>query len=74
MENLSQAYSFNYTYTVLPGKVRLYFFFAKNNGTAPPLSTYTPPSFKIKLAMVSGTIVAEVQQLIRQRTVTKLPL
>lgn len=74
MENLSQAYSFNYAYTIVPGKVRLYFFFAKNNGTAPTLSTYTPPSFKVKLAMVSGTVVAEVQQLIRQRTATKLPL
>ena len=74
MENFSAAYSFNYTYTIVPGKLRLFFFFSKNNGAAPTLSTYVPPPLKVKLAMVSGAIVSEVQQLIRQRTATKLPL
>ncbi|MBS1661753.1 MAG: hypothetical protein JST68_11970 [Bacteroidetes bacterium] len=71
MENFSAAYSFNYTYTTTPGKIRLFFFFSKNTAAAPTLSTYVPPPLKVKLAMVTGTIVAEAKQLIQQRTAGK---
>jgi len=67
-ENFSGNYSYNYAYNSTAGKLRVYFFFVKVNGVAPTLMTYTPPPIRIKLAMVSGTVVQNVQRVIQQRS------
>ncbi|MBN9385463.1 MAG: hypothetical protein J0H74_32215 [Chitinophagaceae bacterium] len=50
------------------GKLRIYFYFTTNKGGTPPaIAAYIPPSVKIKLAMVIGTIVQDAGEVIRQR-------
>jgi len=68
-DNLALNFSYNYAYTTVISKLRIYFYFTKtSDGTSPAIATYTPPAVKIKLAMVSGTIVQDAGKVIRQRS------
>lgn len=68
MENFSAAYSFNYVYTTVAGKLRIFFFFSNNNGTAPTLSTYVPPPIKVKMSLITGTAAAEMRAIMQSRS------
>lgn len=69
LDNFAANFSYNYAYTTTAGKLRIYFFFTTiNGGTPPAIATYNAPAVKIKLAMVSGTIVQDAGQVIRQRS------
>ena len=60
LENQNGAYFFNYAYETLIGSIRLHFYFSKNNGTVPTLSSYVLPTAKYKIVLITGTVVANL--------------